>query len=274
MNRGNGNLFGKKNLLYTGTKSGIWSLTDRHRFNVGPAGGLPALGSSYGGGYFAGAYSLSGNGAITHLLVIAPKATGQKAATYPPSGLSFRTTQTAITTTMYDGYANQQAMIAVDSSLATFPAAQFCRNLSIGGYTDWYLPSIMEMELLYWNLKPTTIGDRTSSPSNFTMGLNAYSIPSRENVAWNSSFPAQTSVTIFQSGGSEAFDTSGSVNNNGPQYWTSSSNGANTESYNLTTKNAYGSGEWGYRTNVMNYGSVGDNRYALTCRAIRKVSVY
>jgi hypothetical protein len=273
MNRGNGSLFGKKNLLYTGTRSGIWSLPDRFRFNVGPPGGLPALGSDYGGGYFAGAYSLSGNGAITHLLIIAPKATGQRAISYPPSGLSFRTSQSAITTTTYDGYANQQAMIAIDSSLNTFPAAQFCRNLTIGGYTDWYLPSIMEMEVLYWNLKPSTVADRTSSPSNFTMGLNAYSIPSRANIAWNSSFPAQTSATIFRSGGAQAFNIDGSVNNNAPSYWTSSSYDSNN-AYTLTTKNGYGSGEWGYKYDSMNYGSVGDSRYALTCRAIRKISIY
>jgi hypothetical protein len=273
MNRGNGSLFGKKNLLYTGTRSGIWSLLDRFRFNVGPAGGLPALGSSYGGGYFAGAYSSVGNGAITHLLVIAPKATGQRAISYPPSGLSFRTSQSAITTTTYDGYANQQAMIAVDSSLATFPAAQFCKNLTIGGYTDWYLPSIMEMEILYWNLKPSTVADRNRGPSNFTLGLNAYSIPSRENISWNSSFPAQTSVAIFQSGGVEAFNINGSVNDNAPSYWTSSSYDSNN-AYILTTRNGYGSGEWGYRYDSMNYGSIGDSRYALTCRAIRKVSLY
>lgn len=274
MNRGNGSLFGKKNLLYTGTKSGIWSLPDRFRFSAGPPGALPALGSSYGGGYFAGAYSLCGNGALTHLLIISPKATGERAVSAPPSGLSFRTTQTAITTTTYDGYANQQAMIAIDATLAAFPAAQFCKNLTIGGFTDWYLPSLMEMEILYWNLKPTTTADRTTGPTDDTLGLNAYSMPSRANIAWNSSFPAQTSVAIFQSGGAEAFTISGSVNNNAPSYWTSTSSGSSGNAYNLTTKSGYGSGEWGYRTNVMNFGSVGDTRYALTCRAIRKVSVY
>jgi hypothetical protein len=130
-----------------------------------------------------------------------------------------------------------------------------------------------KMEILYWNLKPSAVADRTTGPSNFTLGLNAYSIPSRENIAWNSSFPAQTSVAIFQSGGAEAFDTSGSVNNNAPSYWTSSSYDS-TNAYILTTKSGYGSGDWGYKYELMNYGSVGDSRYALTCRAIRKVSLY
>ena len=33
----------------------------------------------------------------------------------------------------------------------TAPAASFCSNLNYGGYTDWYLPSINELSLLYTN---------------------------------------------------------------------------------------------------------------------------
>jgi hypothetical protein len=234
------------------------------------------LGASFGGGYFAGAYSSSGNGVATHLLVISPKSTGEPdsaAALHPPNGVSFRTSQSAITTTTYDGYANQQAMIAADSSLNSFPAAKFCKNLSIGGYTDWYLPSVLEMEILYWNLKPTSNGDRTLGPNDVAQGYNGYAVPSRASVSWNTgSGPNQTSVGIFQDGQSQAFTTSGSVNGNAPFYWTSSSFNS-TQAWWLTPRNGYGSGGWGYYYDTMNYGSAGDGRAGLTCRAIRKVAI-
>ena len=234
---------------------------------------FPDLGASYGGGYFAGAYSSTGNGVATHLLIIAPKSTGEKAVSYPSSGLNYRTSQSSISTSLYDGYANQQAMISADSSLNSFPAAKFCRDLTIGGYTDWYLPSIMEMEILYWNLKPTSNGDRTLGPGDVTQGYNAYAVPSRASTSWNTgSGPNQTSVTIFQDGQSQAFSTSGSVNGNAPSYWSSSSNGS-TQAWWLTPRNGYGSGGWGYYYESMNYGSIGDGRIALTCRAIRKVAI-
>jgi hypothetical protein len=234
---------------------------------------FPVLGASFGGGYFAGAYSSTGDGVATHLLVISPKATGEKSPTNPSSGLNYRTSQSAISTNLYDGYANQQAMIAIDATLAIFPAAQFCKNLTIGGYTDWYLPSLMEMEILYWNLKPTSVGDRTIGVQGNTQGYNAYAVPSRASVSWNTgSGPNQTSVSIFQDGQSQAFITSGSVNGNAPFYWTSSSNGS-TQAWWLTPRNGYGSGGWGYYYDVMNYGSTGDGRVTLTCRAIRKVAL-
>ena len=33
--------------------------------------------------------------------------------------------------------------------LGDYPAARFCRGLAIGGYSDWYLPAIDELRLLY-----------------------------------------------------------------------------------------------------------------------------
>ena len=235
---------------------------------------FPNLGASYGGGYFAGAYSSTGNGVATHLLIIAPKSPGQNATDQRPSNaINYRTSNSAAsgTTSRYDGYANQQAMIAIDSSLNSFPAAKFCRDLTIGGYTDWYLPSIMEMEILYFNLKPTSVGDRSPGPDGEAQGNNAYSIPSRASQVWNGSSPSQTSVGIFQDGQSEAFTTTGGINNNAMFYWTSTSNGG--EAYTLAVKNGYGSGWWGYELNNMNYGSTGDGRQNIGCRAIRKIAL-
>jgi len=235
---------------------------------------FPNLGASYGGGYFAGAYSSTGDGVATHLLIIAPKSPGQNATDQrPPNAISYRTSNSAAsgTTSRFDGYANQQAMIAIDSSLNSFPAAKFCRDLTIGGYTDWYLPSIMEMEIVYFNLKPSTTGDRSPGPDNEAQGNNAYSIPSRASQVWNGSSPSQTSVGIFQDGQSQALTTSGGINNNAMFYWTSTSSGS--EAYTLSARNGYGGGWWGYELNNMNYGSTGDGRQNIGCRAIRKIAL-
>jgi hypothetical protein len=81
---------------------------------------------------------------------------------------------------------------------ASHPAAQFCENLSIGGYTDWYLPALYELDIAYQNLKPTT------SINNVSYGINPYSVPKR-TVNRTTGVPARTSITAFQSGGAEAF---------------------------------------------------------------------
>jgi len=47
-----------------------------------------------------------------------------------------------------DGYQNTLDLIA---DTQDHPAANFCSNLTIGGFTDWYLPSKDELNLLYQN---------------------------------------------------------------------------------------------------------------------------
>lgn len=41
--------------------------------------------------------------------------------------------------------------VSLASSSTTTQAAKFCRSLNYGGYTDWYLPAIEELNLLYTN---------------------------------------------------------------------------------------------------------------------------
>jgi hypothetical protein len=71
-------------------------------------------------------------------------------------------------------------------------------GLSIGGYSDWYLPARLELEIAYYNLKPTTDNNTTN------VGINAYSVPARA-VNYTISDPARTSVALFQGSGGEDF---------------------------------------------------------------------
>jgi hypothetical protein len=106
------------------------------------------------------------------------------------------TTTTTGTTSDFDGAANTAAMVT--AGIASHPAANFCVNLSIGGFTDWYLPARYELDIAYENFKPTTDSNNTS------WGINPYSVPER-TVNRTAGDPAQTSVSAFQSTGSEPF---------------------------------------------------------------------
>jgi hypothetical protein len=45
----------------------------------------------------------------------------------------------------------QKATAAIVAGCSTNSAAKLCDNLSLNGYTDWFLPSIMELNVLYQN---------------------------------------------------------------------------------------------------------------------------
>jgi hypothetical protein len=157
---------------------------------------LPAIGAAFEGGFFAGTISHTANSVPTHALIVAPAATGASGTGYTiTTNLQWKTanTTTAGTTSSFDGAANSANM-----NNASHPAAQFCEGLSIGGYSDWYMPARYELEIAYYNLKPITSSNNTSH------GINAYSVPARGST-YTAGTPAQTTVTAFQTGNSEAF---------------------------------------------------------------------
>lgn len=49
-----------------------------------------------------------------------------------------------------DGKANQADIVA-NKTLSQYPAFQACENLNRHGHTDWYLPSLNELNVLYGN---------------------------------------------------------------------------------------------------------------------------
>jgi hypothetical protein len=159
-------------------------------------GGLPEIGDAFEGGFFAGLISHTDDGVATHALIVAPAATGASGTGYTITTiLQWKTSQsnTAGTTSSFDGAANTANM-----SGGAHPAADFCTGLSIGGYSDWYLPARYELDIAYENLKPTTTSNNTS------FGINPYSVPER-TFNRTAGAPAQTSIAAFQSGGAEAF---------------------------------------------------------------------
>jgi hypothetical protein len=153
------------------------------------------IGGPSGGGFWAGDISTTANSVATHHLVIGPRSTAQSSL----AGLQWKNenTATAGADSDIDGPQNTADMVA-DGNSTVYPAAHFCNNLVIGGFSDWYMPAKNELEVCYFNLKPTTTSNNTSS------GINPNAVPARASN-YTSGNPAQTSAAVFQSGGSEAF---------------------------------------------------------------------
>jgi hypothetical protein len=149
----------------------------------------PTIGTAYQGGYMGGQISTTQNGVATHNIVVSPLATGG-------GTMQWKTSNTVSTNPDgYDGYANSVALYT-----AGHTAAIFCRDLTIGGYTDWYLPSMQEIEILYWNLKPTTAGHNST-----IWPYNNIAVPNRVSLSTYDTHPGQTTAALFQSGGAQAF---------------------------------------------------------------------
>jgi hypothetical protein len=216
--------------------SGIWTVTQQMQAkgqSIWPSPPL-LIGDAYQGGFYAGQISTAGNSIADYNLVIGPVASAQN------SSIQWKTsnTTTAGTTSVIDGPANSTAMNDV-----THPAAQFCEGLTIGGFSDWYMPAKNELEICYFNLKPTTNNNNTN------VGTNANAVPARASN-YTSGTPAQTSANDFKDTGAEDFAVA--------SYWSSTQSSA--------TKSWYG-----YFGNGYQYTNLKNNYFRV--RAVRRVAV-
>jgi len=151
---------------------------------------LPAIGSAFGGGFFAGQISTTADGVATHNLVVCTASVGafyQKK--YGPQGV------TTGATSNINGPANSATLAALG---ATYEAATFCEAINSGGFTDWYLPARFEVAVCYYYLKPGT------QNNNNGQGSNPFAVlPQPFSTNYTLTDPAQTSATNFRTGASD-----------------------------------------------------------------------
>jgi hypothetical protein len=204
------------------------------------------FGDPYEGGYYGGVFTSVDGGATPEFrLIIAPAASGQALSTYRAKTSN---TSDIGTLSQWDGKSNSAA-----TNDASHPAAQFCEGLTIGGYSDWYLPSRAELIVAYVSLKPSTESNNTSS------GNTQFSAPARGT--FTSGNPAQTAAAIFQVGGAEAFaSASGDVST----YWTSTQVGTGAPIETQNRRQGFFNGQTGYDLAKNNISSV---------RAVRRVAI-
>jgi hypothetical protein len=196
------------------------------------------IGAAYGGGYYAGSISTAGNSVADYYLVVGPVASAQSFKTWKNVN-----TSTTGANSNIDGPQNTADMVA-DGNSTVYPAAHFCNDAVIGGFSDWYMPAKNELEICYYNLKPDTTSNNTSS------GINSNAVPARTSN-YTAGTPAQTSSADFKDTGTEFFS--------GSRYWSSTQNSAT-----YANSQRFDSGI--QYTTTLKYGS---NRV----RAIRRVAV-
>ena len=177
--------------------------------------------------------SVDGSGTLTdwsvmakYRVIVAPKSSGENTSRQLKTNTS--TPAPAACWTLTEGLKSTLAMVA-DGSSSVYQAAHFCNDLTIGGYSDWYLPARDEIELMWRNLKPITDNNAVSSsrPSiptlNYTnlgsigtgssYGLNYNSYP--QGAAYTTTDPGRTSAVAFQIGGAEV------IGGGNDRYWAS-----------------------------------------------------
>ncbi len=156
---------------------------------------VPIIGTSMGGGFYAGRIKIAD---APFALIVAPKADGDhKDAAWIAGGKSMPDALS-----YFDGVANTKAIAEAGSKLA-----QWALDLRIGGFDDWYLPSLDELEICYRNLKPTTVENWCYARSGVNLSALEPTYPYAPH------HPVQTLAKAFLAGGAQAFESA--------YYWTS-----------------------------------------------------
>jgi hypothetical protein len=197
----------------------------------------PAIGSAYGGGYFGGQIII---GSTKYNLVVAPKSTERLTVGWNMSSNSSRYYNNCGSgaTSLNCGYSNT-SWLACGGGSPCWASSNFQHNLSIhsrartasiGGYTDWYIPSKWEAEVLYYNLKPTTDpnngcsygGGFNGAQYSQYYGNNPYATGSEPaNVSYTCSVPTQSSSTDFRYSCGTQYFRGRYYPSSGVPYWTS-----------------------------------------------------
>jgi len=113
------------------------------------------VGTATSGGFYLGRICAAGT---CYNLIVAPNATGCVECQWKTSE-----TSTLGTCSDTDGFANTYP--ALENS--THPAGNWTATRTIGGFSDWYLPSIVELEVFYNNGGGNGSGDPLPSGEDF-----------------------------------------------------------------------------------------------------------
>ncbi len=184
---------------------------------------------------------------VRYRVIKAPKASGET------NNLAWKNSNTLAPSssgTLVEGWKSTTGLVAAGDS-SVYPMAHWCRNRNIGGYTDWYMPSRDEMEVLIRNLKPGTVSNSTANRPTGSVhnyqnqgaypdltnanGANRNSDPN--GAAYTTTVPGQTTPVAFRTGGAEALVA---VVTAGSGYWTSTEHAATTAIFIETNDSNFG----------------------------------
>lgn len=168
-------------------------------------------GDQYGGGVYVG--TTYDEVTATYFKLFAM--TGDHRGTSLPFYTGTYGTEEILNTGSYrDGKLTCDILLGLPN-VAEFPALQWATSQTLGGYTDWYIPSMDDLNLMYRVFKPSTEADyyepnyRDRSVLGYT-GQGFDSMPNGYNYTLNyQSNTQQTSLVDFQVGGPFAYDTTG-----------------------------------------------------------------
>ena len=148
----------------------------------------PGVGDFYGGGVIFYIFESGDTGYVageTHGLIAAVQDQSSGIRWYNGS---YGTTG-ATATTIGTGSANTDAIIAAQGAIETSYAAGVARAYTGGGFTDWFLPSKVELNKMYLNRVIINIRASANGGSNFSINYYWSSTESGNNVAWSQGFP-------------------------------------------------------------------------------------
>lgn len=106
------------------------------------------------------------------------------------------------------------------------------------GKSDWRIPALYELELLFRNFKPTaeTNGVGVGSFDGLAWGVNPIMYPT-SGTAHTATVPGKTTVAVFAEAGSEAFGTNNKIYMTSSEYYDGTgSYGTGTHIYTMSFK--------------------------------------